>query len=41
LEDFAEVTGIELLVIDKDNRLRGFKKELRPNTAYYSLAGGL
>jgi L-arabinose isomerase len=38
LEDFAEIAGIELLLIDKDTRLREFKKELRWNEAYYHLA---
>ena len=28
LEDFAEIAGIELIVIDRDTRLRQFKKEL-------------
>ncbi|HWD19800.1 MAG TPA: L-arabinose isomerase [Verrucomicrobiae bacterium] len=35
LEDFAAIAGLELLIIDKDTRLREFKKELRSNEAYY------
>ncbi|MBO0707871.1 MAG: L-arabinose isomerase, partial [Candidatus Dormibacteraeota bacterium] len=41
LEDFAEMAGTELLVIDESTRLRDFKKELRWNQAYYHLARGL
>ena len=39
--DFAEIAGIELLVIDGETRLREFAKELRWNRAYYRLAGGV
>ena len=35
LEDFAEMAGIELLLIDGDTRLREFKNELRWNEAAY------
>ncbi len=35
LEDFAEIAGVEFLVIDQDTRLREYKKELRWNDAYY------
>jgi L-arabinose isomerase len=35
LEDFAEIAGIEFLLIDEETRLPGFKKELRWNEAYY------
>jgi L-arabinose isomerase len=38
LEDFAEIAGMELLVIDKHTRSSEFRKELRWNHAYYSLA---
>jgi L-arabinose isomerase len=31
LEDFAEMAGIELVVIDRETRLRAFKNELRWN----------
>ena len=37
-EDFAEITGIELLVIDNQMRSREFQKEMRWNDAYYRLA---
>ncbi|MGA7160931.1 MAG: L-arabinose isomerase [Bacteroidota bacterium] len=35
LEDFAEIAGIEMLVIDGTTTLSGFKKELRWNESYY------
>ncbi len=35
--DFAEIAGIELLVIDGETRTRAFAKELRWNQAYYRL----
>jgi L-arabinose isomerase len=41
LEDFAEMAGIELVIIDDTTRLREFKKELRHNEVYYALARGL
>ena len=41
LEDFATMAGIELVVIDGDTKLAGFKKELRWNELYYHLAQGL
>jgi L-arabinose isomerase len=37
LEDFAEIAGVELVVIDQDTRLADFEKELRWNEAYYRL----
>jgi L-arabinose isomerase len=37
LEDFAEMAGVEFLLIDQDTRLPQFKKELRWNDAYYRL----
>ena len=37
--DFAEIAGIELLVIDDTTRIRDFANELRWNQAYYRLAG--
>jgi L-arabinose isomerase len=40
LEGFAEMAGVELLVIDDDTKLRDFKNQLRWNEAYYHLAGG-
>ncbi|HEX9922727.1 MAG TPA: L-arabinose isomerase [Anaerolineae bacterium] len=41
LEDFAEMAGMEFLLIDNDTRLAAFKKELRWNDLYYQLAKGL
>jgi L-arabinose isomerase len=41
MEDFAEIAGIELVVIDKDTTLRDFKQTLRNNEIYYHLAPGL
>jgi L-arabinose isomerase len=38
LEDFAEMAGIELVVIDERTRLRELRNELRWNAAYYRLA---
>jgi L-arabinose isomerase len=35
LEDFAEIAGIEFLLIDEETRVPAFKKELRWNEAYY------
>nr|WP_199692371.1 L-arabinose isomerase [Microbacterium telephonicum] len=40
-QDFAEIAGIELLVIDDDTTVRGFQREVRWNQAYYRLAQGL
>ena len=39
--DFAEIAGIELLVIDERTRARDFANELRWNQAYFRLEGGL
>ena len=41
LEDFAEMAGIEFLLIDEKTDLREFKKELRWNDLYYHLAKGI
>jgi L-arabinose isomerase len=41
LQDFAEMAGIEYLLIDENTRLDDFKKELRWNDLYYHLEGGL
>jgi L-arabinose isomerase len=41
LEDFAEMAGVELVLIDEDTKLRELKKELRWNEVYYHLARGL
>ncbi len=36
LEDFAEIAGIESLVIDENTTIRNFKSEIRTNEAFYS-----
>lgn len=36
-QDYAEISGIELLEIDKDTTISNFKKELRFNEIYYLL----
>ena len=41
MEDFAEIAGIEIAIIDADTRLREFKQDLRNNEIYYHLAPGL
>ena len=41
LEDFAEIAGVELVVIDDHTRLREFRNELRQNDLYYMVAQGL
>ena len=41
LEDFAEMAGMEFLLIDKDTKISSFKKELRWNDLYYHLAKGI
>jgi L-arabinose isomerase len=38
LRDFAEIAGIELVLIDADTRPAALEKELRWNEAYYRLA---
>src|SRR5688500_6432658 len=38
LRDFAEMAGIEFLLIDENTRLEEFKKELRWNDLYYHMA---
>jgi L-arabinose isomerase len=40
LEDFAEIAGMEFLLIDKKTKLADFKKELKWNEVYYHLAKG-
>jgi L-arabinose isomerase len=40
LEDFADMAGIEFLLIDNDTKLSEFKKELRWNELHYQLHGG-
>ena len=41
LADFAEMAGLEFLLIDADTTIPSFKKELRWNQAYFHLARGL
>jgi L-arabinose isomerase len=40
LEDFAEMSGTEFLLIAQNTELRQFKKELRYNEVYYGLRSG-
>jgi len=37
MEDFADIAGIELVVIDKDTTIRNFKDTLNANEAYFHL----
>lgn len=39
--DFAEMAGVEAVVIDNDTQVRKFKDELRQNAAYYHLKQGV
>jgi L-arabinose isomerase len=39
LEDYAEMAGIEFLLIDSDTTVREFKKELKWNDLWYRLRG--
>lgn len=41
LEDFANMAGMEYVLIGKDTQLPAFRKELRWNELYYALAKGL
>jgi L-arabinose isomerase len=41
LQDFADIAGIEFLLIDENTRVNEFKKELRWNDLYYHMANGL
>ena len=36
MEDFADIFGIELLVIDNDTKVRSFKDTMNANEAYYN-----
>ena len=36
-EDYAEIAGIEMVRIDKDTTMQGFKRDLRINDVYYML----
>ncbi|MBN2736527.1 MAG: L-arabinose isomerase [Spirochaetales bacterium] len=41
LEDFAEMAGLEYLLIDKNTNISRFKQELRWNDVYYHISNGL
>ncbi len=41
LRDFAEIAGIEIVVIDADTKLESLRNELRWNEVYYHLAPGI
>ncbi|WP_193043719.1 L-arabinose isomerase [Mycolicibacterium baixiangningiae] len=41
IDDFAEMTDTELLVIDETTTVRGFQHELRWNDVYHHVAAGL
>jgi L-arabinose isomerase len=41
LEDYAEMAGIEFVLIDRQTTIRGLKNELRWNEAYYHSTKGL
>ena len=41
VSDFAEIVGVELVVIDSDTDIRSFKQELRQNAVYYHLNRGV
>src|SRR6266404_1070437 len=40
LQDFAEMAGMECLLIDSNTTIKGFVKELRSNDVYYHLSHG-
>jgi L-arabinose isomerase len=39
--DFADMAGVEFLLIDKDTSIRDFKNEIRWNEVYYHIAKGI
>ena len=41
LEDFAQMAGIEFLLINRDTKLADFKQQLRWNDVYYLIVRGL
>ena len=41
VDDLAEMTGTELVLVDADTTIRGLAKELKWNAAYHRLAQGL
>jgi L-arabinose isomerase len=40
LRDFAQMAGIEFLLIDEEMTAAAFRKELRWNEAYYRMESG-
>jgi L-arabinose isomerase len=38
LEDYAEMAGMEFVLIDEFTQLRSFRQQLRNNSVYYRLA---
>ena len=40
MEDFAEIAGIEMLLIDENTTVRNFKQEIRTNEVYYLIKKG-
>ncbi|QJR81242.1 L-arabinose isomerase [Alteromonas pelagimontana] len=41
ITDYADMAGVETVVIDADTTIRSFKSELRQNAAYYMLKQGI
>ena len=41
MEDFAEMAGLEYLLIDDSTKISDFKKEIRWNELYYHLSKGI
>jgi len=41
IEDYAEIAGLEFVLVDQNTRLADLKKELRWNDLYYHLSHGL
>ncbi len=41
IQDFADMAGVEFLLIDNETKLRDFKNEIRWNEVYYHLAKGI
>lgn len=41
IEDYADMAGVETVVIDENTNIRQFKNELRQNSAYYGLKSGV
>ena len=41
MEDFAEILGLEIAIIDSKTEIRSFKQDLRNNEIYFHLAPGL